>query len=110
MVTVCVTELNSDDSLRRRWAARKAVEAGAAGVIVSNHGARQLDYAPATISVLEEVIGRRPAGHIYPPGSWPTPHMQAQRMGWTRTRSLHHCMCGTVGVLLLRRAAVAAIN
>jgi hypothetical protein len=23
--------------------------------IVSNHGARQLDYAPATISVLEEV-------------------------------------------------------
>lgn len=45
------------------------MEAGAAGVIVSNHGARQLDYAPATISVLEEVIGRRPAGHIYPPES-----------------------------------------
>uniref|UniRef100_A0ACD5WQ60 Uncharacterized protein n=1 Tax=Avena sativa TaxID=4498 RepID=A0ACD5WQ60_AVESA len=36
--------------------ARKAVEAGAAGVIVSNHGARQLDYAPATISALEEVV------------------------------------------------------
>ncbi|XBH70827.1 hypothetical protein VPH35_098410 [Triticum aestivum] len=36
--------------------ARKAVEAGAAGVIVSNHGGRQLDYAPATISVLEEVV------------------------------------------------------
>ncbi|KAK3127699.1 hypothetical protein QOZ80_7AG0577200 [Eleusine coracana subsp. coracana] len=36
--------------------ARKAVEAGAAGVIVSNHGARQLDYAPPTISVLEEVV------------------------------------------------------
>uniref|UniRef100_A0A453B390 (S)-2-hydroxy-acid oxidase n=3 Tax=Aegilops tauschii subsp. strangulata TaxID=200361 RepID=A0A453B390_AEGTS len=33
--------------------ARKAVEAGAAGIIVSNHGARQLDYAPATISALE---------------------------------------------------------
>jgi (S)-2-hydroxy-acid oxidase len=32
------------------------VEAGAAGVIVSNHGARQLDYAPPTISVLEEVV------------------------------------------------------
>jgi (S)-2-hydroxy-acid oxidase len=31
------------------------VQAGAAGVIVSNHGARQLDYAPATISVLEVV-------------------------------------------------------
>ncbi|CAN6168810.1 unnamed protein product [Urochloa humidicola] len=36
--------------------ARKAVEAGAAGVIVSNHGGRQLDYAPPTIAVLEEVV------------------------------------------------------
>ncbi|KAM0829975.1 hypothetical protein ACQ4PT_066517 [Festuca glaucescens] len=36
--------------------ARKAVEVGAAGVIVSNHGARQLDYAPATISALEEIV------------------------------------------------------
>ncbi|KAI3933880.1 hypothetical protein MKX01_028206 [Papaver californicum] len=34
----------------------KAVEVGAAGVIVSNHGARQLDFVPATISVLEEVV------------------------------------------------------
>ncbi|KAI3432959.1 (S)-2-hydroxy-acid oxidase [Psidium guajava] len=34
----------------------KAVEAGAAGIVVSNHGARQLDYSPATISVLEEVV------------------------------------------------------
>ncbi|OIT36943.1 PREDICTED: peroxisomal (S)-2-hydroxy-acid oxidase GLO4-like isoform X1 [Nicotiana attenuata] len=34
----------------------KAVEAGVAGIIVSNHGARQLDYTPATISVLEEVV------------------------------------------------------
>uniref|UniRef100_A0A0D9X1H7 (S)-2-hydroxy-acid oxidase n=1 Tax=Leersia perrieri TaxID=77586 RepID=A0A0D9X1H7_9ORYZ len=33
-----------------------AVEAGVAGVIVSNHGARQLDYAPATIAALEEVV------------------------------------------------------
>ncbi|KAL5995737.1 hydroxyacylglutathione hydrolase glo4 [Asimina triloba] len=33
-----------------------AVEVGAAGVIVSNHGARQLDYSPPTISVLEEVV------------------------------------------------------
>ena len=32
-----------------------AVEAGIDGIIVSNHGARQLDYTPATISVLEEV-------------------------------------------------------
>ena len=36
-------------------AARIAIEYGAAGIIVSNHGARQLDYVPATISCLEEV-------------------------------------------------------
>lgn len=34
----------------------KAMEVGVAGIIVSNHGARQLDYTPATISVLEEVV------------------------------------------------------
>ncbi|KAK4789972.1 hypothetical protein SAY86_017276 [Trapa natans] len=34
----------------------KAIEMGAAGIIVSNHGARQLDYSPATISALEEVV------------------------------------------------------
>ncbi|KAA8514909.1 hypothetical protein F0562_018088 [Nyssa sinensis] len=33
-----------------------SVQAGAAGIIVSNHGARQLDYAPATIMALEEVV------------------------------------------------------
>nr|CAD1819636.1 unnamed protein product [Ananas comosus var. bracteatus] len=33
---------------------RLAVQSGAAGIIVSNHGARQLDYVPATISALEE--------------------------------------------------------
>ncbi|XP_028752174.1 peroxisomal (S)-2-hydroxy-acid oxidase GLO4 isoform X2 [Neltuma alba] len=33
-----------------------AVEVGVAGIVVSNHGARQLDYSPATISVLEEVV------------------------------------------------------
>ncbi|KNA07893.1 hypothetical protein SOVF_167430 [Spinacia oleracea] len=36
--------------------ARLAVEAGAAGIIVSNHGARQLDYVPATIMALEEIV------------------------------------------------------
>ncbi|KAL5757309.1 hypothetical protein ACOSP7_019920 [Xanthoceras sorbifolium] len=36
--------------------ARKAVQVGVDGIIVSNHGARQLDYSPATISVLEEVV------------------------------------------------------
>ncbi|XVF25255.1 hypothetical protein REPUB_Repub13aG0197500 [Reevesia pubescens] len=34
----------------------RAVEVGATGIIVSNHGARQLDYSPPTISVLEEVV------------------------------------------------------
>lgn len=32
------------------------VEVGLNGIIVSNHGARQLDHTPATFSVLEEVI------------------------------------------------------
>lgn len=36
-------------------AARLAVQYGAAGIVVSNHGARQLDYVPATIMALEEV-------------------------------------------------------
>ncbi|XP_022980628.1 peroxisomal (S)-2-hydroxy-acid oxidase GLO4-like isoform X3 [Cucurbita maxima] len=36
--------------------ATKAVEGGVDGIIVSNHGARQLDFAPATVSVLEEVV------------------------------------------------------
>lgn len=36
--------------------ARLAVQAGAAGIIVSNHGARQLDYVPATVMALEEVV------------------------------------------------------
>jgi len=36
--------------------AARAVEHGAAGVVVSNHGGRQLDRAPATIDVLEEVV------------------------------------------------------
>lgn len=37
-----------DDALR-------AAEAGAAGVVVSNHGGRQLDTAPATLDVLPEI-------------------------------------------------------
>jgi 4-hydroxymandelate oxidase len=35
--------------------ARRAVAAGAAGIVVSNHGGRQLDAAPATIEVLARV-------------------------------------------------------
>ncbi|KZV54153.1 hypothetical protein F511_35333, partial [Dorcoceras hygrometricum] len=34
----------------------QAIQAGVAGIIVSNHGARQLDYVPATIVALEEVV------------------------------------------------------
>ncbi|CAN4089149.1 unnamed protein product [Withania somnifera] len=41
--------LTSEDAI-------KAIAAGVAGIIVSNHGAPQLDYAPATISVLEEAV------------------------------------------------------
>jgi len=37
--------------------ARLACEHGASGVIVSNHGGRQLDGVAATIDVLEEVVG-----------------------------------------------------
>ncbi len=44
--------------------AELAVEHGAAGVVVSNHGGRQLDNAPATIDALPEVAdavgGRAP--------------------------------------------------
>lgn len=36
--------------------AREALHHGAAGVIVSNHGGRQLDGAPATISVLPGIV------------------------------------------------------
>jgi 4-hydroxymandelate oxidase len=36
--------------------ARMAIEHGAAGIIVSNHGARQLDTVPATIESLPELM------------------------------------------------------
>ena len=35
--------------------ARKAAESGADALVVSNHGGRQLDGAPATLSVLPEI-------------------------------------------------------
>jgi L-lactate dehydrogenase (cytochrome) len=35
--------------------ARRAIDEGAAAVVVSNHGGRQLDYLPATLSALPEV-------------------------------------------------------
>jgi isopentenyl diphosphate isomerase/L-lactate dehydrogenase-like FMN-dependent dehydrogenase len=36
--------------------ARRAVDAGAAAVSVSNHGGRQLDYLPASLRALPEVV------------------------------------------------------
>jgi isopentenyl diphosphate isomerase/L-lactate dehydrogenase-like FMN-dependent dehydrogenase len=36
--------------------ARRAVEAGARGLVVSNHGGRQLDYAIASLDALPEVV------------------------------------------------------
>lgn len=41
--------VRADDAL-------KAVENGAAGIVVSNHGGRQLDTAPATIDVLPRIV------------------------------------------------------
>jgi len=36
--------------------AARAVDAGAAGIVVSNHGGRQLDASPATIDVLARIV------------------------------------------------------
>ncbi|XP_069810475.1 2-Hydroxyacid oxidase 1 [Dendropsophus ebraccatus] len=36
--------------------AREAVKRGVSGILVSNHGARQLDGVPATIDVLEDIV------------------------------------------------------
>jgi len=36
--------------------ARRAVDEGASAIVVSNHGGRQLDYAPASLDVLPEVV------------------------------------------------------
>jgi 4-hydroxymandelate oxidase len=44
-----------DDALR-------AADVGAAGIVVSNHGGRQLDSAPATLDVLPEVVDALAAG------------------------------------------------
>lgn len=49
--------------------ADRAMQHGAAAVIVSNHGGRQLDTAPATIEVLAEVVeGVRGRGEVYVDG------------------------------------------
>jgi (S)-mandelate dehydrogenase len=41
--------------------ARRAVDAGADAVVLSNHGGRQLDGAPATIGILPDIV--RAVGH-----------------------------------------------
>lgn len=38
------------------YIAKLCVQAGAAGIIVSNHGGRQLDYVSASIMAVEEVV------------------------------------------------------
>ncbi|MGV6871496.1 alpha-hydroxy acid oxidase [Pseudochelatococcus sp. B33] len=45
--------MHADDALR-------ALDAGARGIIVSNHGGRALDAAPATIEVLPDIARRLP--------------------------------------------------
>ena len=36
--------------------AKRAVDIGASGIVVSNHGGRQLDHAPPTLEVLPEIL------------------------------------------------------
>jgi isopentenyl diphosphate isomerase/L-lactate dehydrogenase-like FMN-dependent dehydrogenase len=36
--------------------ARRAVDEGASGVVVSNHGGRQLDYSAASLEALPEIV------------------------------------------------------
>lgn len=45
--------------------ARKAVEHGVDGIVVSNHGARQLDGVPATVRCCAFSCPRRPVVHFY---------------------------------------------
>ena len=44
--------------------ARKAVETGVDGIVVSNHGGRQLDYSPATLDMILPI--RNAIGHRVP--------------------------------------------
>jgi isopentenyl diphosphate isomerase/L-lactate dehydrogenase-like FMN-dependent dehydrogenase len=43
--------------------ARRAIDAGASGIIVSNHGGRNLDTAPATADVLADIVAAA-QGHV----------------------------------------------
>src|SRR2546427_44085 len=46
----------STTRILNREDARRAAEHGAKGVVVSNHGGRQLDRAPASLDALPEVV------------------------------------------------------
>ncbi|HEX2196098.1 MAG TPA: alpha-hydroxy acid oxidase, partial [Actinomycetota bacterium] len=48
--------------------ARLAVAHGAAGVVVSNHGGRQLDRTPAALDVLEDVVVAADGAEVYVDG------------------------------------------
>ncbi|KAI4985323.1 hypothetical protein ZWY2020_017953 [Hordeum vulgare] len=69
--------------------ARLAVHSGAAGIIVSNHGARQLDYVPATISALEEVVTAAQGRIGVPRRRRPPQHRRLQGARPRRLRRLH---------------------
>jgi (S)-2-hydroxy-acid oxidase len=53
-MVACLT--NCAWHISNKLAAILAVQAGVAGIFVSNHGGRQLNSVPATISVLEEIV------------------------------------------------------
>ena len=72
--------------------ARLAVEHGVDAIVVSNHGARQLDRVPAAVDVLAEVVGarRRPGGGV------------GRRRHPARPRHRHRPALGAQGVLIGR--------
>lgn len=50
------------------WSGEDAVQAvkyGVDGIVVSNHGARQLDGVPATVCVCESVMKKRNVSSIF---------------------------------------------
>src|SRR3546814_1401441 len=53
---VCSSDLLVIKSILSPDDAREAVLRGADGIIVSNHGGRALDHAPATLFVLPEIV------------------------------------------------------
>ncbi len=49
--------------------AARAVDAGAAGIIVSNHGGRQLSRSISTLDALEDVVSRAGGVEVYLDGA-----------------------------------------